>query len=64
MGKILVRYIFPQRNGSTKFAKPLLSLLHIGWGFNIMLALTTQCVGFGIAGLMRRYLVEPGILLP
>ena len=26
-----------------------------------MLALTTQCVGFGIAGLMRRWLVEPGM---
>lgn len=29
-----------------------------GWGFNICLALSTQCVGFGIAGLTRRYLVE------
>lgn len=29
-----------------------------GWGFNILIALSTQCVGFGIAGLTRRWLVE------
>lgn len=36
---------------------------NFGWGFNILLAITTQCVGFGIAGLMRRYLVEPASMI-
>lgn len=34
-----------------------------GWGFNILLAITTQCVGFGIAGLMRKFLVEPASMI-
>lgn len=34
-----------------------------GWGFNILLAITTQCVGFGIAGLLRQYLVEPASMI-
>lgn len=34
-----------------------------GWGFAIMLALTTQCVGFGMAGLMRKFLVEPASMI-
>ncbi|KAM3067181.1 hypothetical protein ACMFMG_005450 [Clarireedia jacksonii] len=34
-----------------------------GWGFNILLAITTQCVGFGIAGMMRKYLVEPASMI-
>lgn len=36
---------------------------NFGWGFNLMLALSTQCVGFGIAGLMRKYLVEPASMI-
>jgi OPT family oligopeptide transporter len=32
---------------------------NFGWGFNIMLAMTTQCLGFGMAGIMRKFLVEP-----
>jgi OPT family small oligopeptide transporter len=34
-----------------------------GWGFNILFAITTQCVGFGIAGLMRKFLVEPALMI-
>jgi OPT family oligopeptide transporter len=34
-----------------------------GWGFNMLLAITTQCVGFGIAGMMRKYLVEPASMI-
>jgi OPT family oligopeptide transporter len=36
---------------------------NFGWGFNIMLAFTTQCIGFGMAGMMRKYLVEPASML-
>jgi len=36
---------------------------NFGWGFNLMLAFSTQCVGFGIAGLMRKYLVEPASMI-
>ncbi|KAI1907448.1 hypothetical protein LOZ61_006141 [Ophidiomyces ophidiicola] len=34
-----------------------------GWGWNICLAISTQMVGFGIAGLLRRVLVEPGSMI-
>jgi OPT family oligopeptide transporter len=36
---------------------------NFGWGFNLMLAFSTQCVGFGLAGLMRKYLVEPASMI-
>ena len=36
---------------------------NFGWGFNFLLAITTNCVGFGIAGLMRKFLVEPASML-
>ena len=36
---------------------------NFGWGFNILFALTTQCIGFGMAGMMRKYLVEPASML-
>ena len=36
---------------------------NFGWGFNIMLAFTTQCIGFGIAGMMRKFLVEPASMI-
>ena len=36
---------------------------NFGWGFNILLAISTQCLGFGIAGLMRKYLVEPSFMI-
>ncbi|KAL9109139.1 MAG: hypothetical protein Q9227_006230 [Pyrenula ochraceoflavens] len=35
----------------------------LGWGFNILLALTTQVTGFGLAGLMRKFLVEPASMI-
>ncbi|WEW58646.1 hypothetical protein PRK78_004114 [Emydomyces testavorans] len=34
-----------------------------GWAFNSCLAVSTQMVGFGIAGLLRRILVEPGSMI-
>jgi OPT family oligopeptide transporter len=36
---------------------------NFGWGFNLCLAFSTQVVGFGIAGLMRKYLVEPASMI-
>lgn len=36
---------------------------NFGWGFNILLALTTQCIGFGMAGMMRKFLVEPASMI-
>ncbi|TGO84229.1 hypothetical protein BPOR_0532g00040 [Botrytis porri] len=36
---------------------------NFGWGFNILLALSTQCIGFGIAGMMRKFLVEPASMI-
>jgi OPT family oligopeptide transporter len=36
---------------------------NFGWGFNLLLETSPQCVGFGIAGLMRRYLVEPASMI-
>ncbi|KAI5474692.1 proton-dependent oligopeptide transporter, POT family [Pseudohyphozyma bogoriensis] len=32
---------------------------NFGWGFNFLLLLTTQYVGFGVAGLCRKFLVWP-----
>lgn len=34
-----------------------------GWGFNILFALSTQCAGFGLAGLVRRWVVEPAPMI-
>ena len=34
-----------------------------GWGFNILFALSTQCVGFGLAGIFRRWIVEPAAMI-
>lgn len=34
-----------------------------GWGYAILLALTTQCIGFGIAGIARMWLVEPASMI-
>ncbi|KAK6206031.1 hypothetical protein LQW54_007970 [Pestalotiopsis sp. IQ-011] len=34
-----------------------------GWGYAILLALTTQCIGFGIAGIARIWLVEPASMI-
>jgi OPT family oligopeptide transporter len=34
-----------------------------GWGFNILFALSTQCIGFGLAGSARKLLVEPAAMI-
>ena len=34
-----------------------------GWGFNILFALSTQCLGFGLAGSVRKFLVEPASMI-
>lgn len=34
-----------------------------GWGFNILFALSTQCLGFGLAGMVRKWLVEPASMI-
>lgn len=34
-----------------------------GWGFAMLLAFTTQCIGFGLAGIYRKYLVEPASMI-
>lgn len=34
---------------------------NLGWGFDILLCLSTQIVGYGIAGAARKFLVWPGM---
>ncbi|EPS39632.1 hypothetical protein H072_6564 [Dactylellina haptotyla CBS 200.50] len=34
-----------------------------GWGFAILLTLSAQCLGFGLAGLCRRFLVWPAAMI-
>lgn len=36
---------------------------HFGWGFQILLILSTQAMGFGLAGVMRRFLVWPSAMV-
>jgi OPT family small oligopeptide transporter len=36
---------------------------HFGWGFQMLLVLTTQCIGFGMAGIVRRFLVWPAAMI-
>ncbi|UKZ47498.1 hypothetical protein TrVGV298_001717 [Trichoderma virens] len=36
---------------------------HLGWGFQILLILSTQAMGFGVAGVARRYLVWPSSMV-
>ncbi|KKY31123.1 putative oligopeptide transporter opt-like protein [Diaporthe ampelina] len=36
---------------------------HFGWGFQILLILSTQAMGFGLAGVMRRFLVWPAAMV-
>lgn len=36
---------------------------HFGWGFQILLILSTQAMGFGLAGIMRRFLVWPAAMV-
>ena len=35
----------------------------LGWGFQIVLTLTTQMIGFGYAGLLRKFLVWPASMI-
>ena len=35
----------------------------LGWGFQILLVLSTQAMGFGLAGVARRYLVWPSSMV-
>lgn len=32
----------------------------LGWGFSLMLTLSTQMTGYALAGVLRRFLVKPG----
>jgi hypothetical protein len=34
-----------------------------GWGYAILLGITTQVLGFGIAGLTHRWLVQPAAMI-
>lgn len=36
---------------------------HFGWGFQILLILSTQAMGFGLAGVMRRFLIWPAAMV-
>ena len=33
---------------------------NLGWGFDLLLTISTQMVGYGIAGVLRKFLVRPG----
>ncbi|KAI5359116.1 putative oligopeptide transporter, OPT superfamily [Septoria linicola] len=39
------------------------NITSFGWGFRILFALSTQCIGFGLAGSVRRWLVEPASMI-
>ncbi|CAK3968482.1 small oligopeptide transporter [Lecanosticta acicola] len=43
--------------------KKFYNISSFGWGFNILFALSTQCLGFGFAGMVRRWLVEPAAMI-
>ncbi|KAH8671619.1 small oligopeptide transporter [Xylariales sp. PMI_506] len=34
-----------------------------GWGYDILLGMTTMCLGFGLAGLARRWVVQPANMI-
>lgn len=36
---------------------------NFGWGFQMLLVLTTQCIGFGMAGIVRRFLIWPAAMI-
>ncbi|KAH8200631.1 hypothetical protein TruAng_005168 [Truncatella angustata] len=36
---------------------------HFGWGFQILLVISTQAMGFGMAGVLRRFLVWPAAMV-
>ena len=37
---------------------------NFGWGFNILLCISTQMIGYGLAGIFRKVLVWPGKVIP
>lgn len=36
---------------------------HFGWGFQLLFGISTLCTGYGLAGLMRRFLVWPAAMI-
>ncbi len=36
---------------------------NFGWGFQMLLVITTQCLGFGMAGIVRRFLIWPAAMI-
>ncbi|KAK5998758.1 Sexual differentiation process protein isp4 [Cladobotryum mycophilum] len=44
-------------------AQELFYKQHLGWGFQILLIMSTQAMGFGIAGISRRFLVWPSSMV-
>ncbi|KAH8898232.1 small oligopeptide transporter, OPT family [Thozetella sp. PMI_491] len=36
---------------------------NFGWGFQMLLTITTQCLGFGMAGIVRRFLIWPAAMI-
>ncbi len=36
---------------------------NFGWGFAMLLVITTQCIGFGMAGIVRRFLIWPAAMI-
>ncbi|KAI1755875.1 OPT family small oligopeptide transporter [Xylaria castorea] len=36
---------------------------HFGWAFQLLFGITTLCTGYGLAGLMRRFLVWPATMI-
>ncbi|KAL9070772.1 MAG: hypothetical protein Q9157_005697 [Trypethelium eluteriae] len=37
--------------------------INLGWGFNLLFTLATQMIGFGLAGMFRRFLVYPAAMI-
>lgn len=36
---------------------------NLGWGFALLLTFSTQMTGYGVAGVLRRFLVKPGMAI-
>lgn len=36
---------------------------HFGWGYQLLLTITCQMLGLGLAGLTRKFLVEPAAMI-
>ena len=58
--------------GATRLLTPTDTILaqrafygqNYGFGWEILFTLSTQMLGYGIAGIMRKFLVEPGTVEP